>query len=70
MRVDAVVGDRRHPGVSELSVSTDVNLVGFELGALSYTTRAEAMVYRYRLLGHDSEWSTTHDTEVEYADLP
>ena len=67
--VQAVVSDRRYEGVSELSMSNDAELIGFEFGAMSFKTRPEAMIYRYRLLGYDEDWHITHDRRVEYQSL-
>ena len=37
---------------------------------MSFKTRPEAMVYRYRLKGYDADWKTTHSRRVEYRDVP
>ncbi|MDP6779494.1 MAG: ATP-binding protein [Candidatus Latescibacteria bacterium] len=36
---------------------------------MSFKTRPGAMVYRYRLSGHDADWKTTKDRRVEYHGL-
>ena len=68
--IHAVVSNRRYERVSELTVSTGVGLTAFEYGAMSFKTRPEAMIYRYRLKGLEQEWQTTHDRRVEYEELP
>ncbi|MDA0685108.1 MAG: triple tyrosine motif-containing protein, partial [Bacteroidetes bacterium] len=68
--VDAVVADRRYEGVSELSVPSGKGLVAFEFHGMSFKTRKEAIVFRYRLKGHDEGWENTLDRRVEYQDLP
>ena len=68
--IDAVSTDRRHEGVSELAVSSDEGPVAFEFHAMSFKTRPEAMVYRYRLKGYDADWKTTHSRRVEYRGVP
>jgi len=68
--LDAVVTDRRHENVSELRFPSTVGLTVFEFHAISFKTRPEQMVYRYRLNGYDQGWKTTHERRVEYPDLP
>lgn len=53
-----------------ISMSTQTPFVTVDLGAISYKTRPEAVVYRYRLVGLDSAWVTTHDPQVEFRALP
>jgi len=72
--IHTVVADRRYEGVSELAVPSNIDgladLLAFEYGAMSFRTRREAMVYRYRLEGYEDDWQTTHDRRVEYQGLP
>ena len=68
--IGAVVTDRRYEGVSELAVSSGVGLIAFEFHGISFKTRPEAMVYRYRLKDYEVDWQTTHARRVEYQDLP
>ena len=37
---------------------------------MSFKTRPDGMVYRYRLNGYDKDWRTTHAWRVEYQNLP
>ena len=68
--IDAVVADQRYEKTSEIAISSTVNLTAFEFRAISFKTRPEAMVYRYRLNGYDKDWKNTHAQRVEYQDLP
>ena len=68
--IDAVVADRRYEGAVEIEVPSFVKLTVFEFHAISFKTRPEAMVYRYRLKGYEEEWHNTHERRVEYQDLP
>ena len=68
--IDAVVADRRYEGVSELEIPSTVGVTVFVFRGISFKTRPEAMIYRYRLRGHDENWQTTHEHRVEYQDLP
>ena len=68
--IDAVIAASRYEGIDELAISTDINLVIFEFHAMSFKTRPEAMIYRYRLKGYDTDWQTTNDRHVEYQELP
>jgi signal transduction histidine kinase/streptogramin lyase len=68
--INAVVADRRYERASQVSIPSSVELTAFEFQGISLKTRPEAMVYRYRLRGHDPDWRTTHARRVEYQDLP
>jgi len=68
--VDAVVADRRYEKLSQLAIPSTVKLTAFEFHAISFKTRPEAMIYRYRLDGYDKDWQNTHDRRVEYQNLP
>ncbi|MBT7861861.1 MAG: response regulator, partial [Gemmatimonadetes bacterium] len=48
-----------------------LQIVAFEYAARNdFDTRPEAMVYRYRLTGHQDEWQTTNARRLEFQDLP
>ncbi len=68
--VDAVVADRRYEGVSEVRLPSTTEIVTLQFHGRSLRTRPEAMVYRYRLAGHDTTWRTTKEAFVEYVALP
>ena len=68
--IDAVLADRRYEGVSDIAIPSTVALMRFEFHGTSFHTRAETMVYRYRLQGFDEDWQTTRVRRVEYQDLP
>jgi len=68
--IDAVVADKRHKDVSEITITSNVGLVAFEFHGNSFKTRPEAMIYRYRLTGHDADWNNTNSRRVEYQELP
>ena len=68
--IDAVVADRRYAGAAELSVPSSIGLAAFEFHGMSFKTRPEAMVYRYRLKDYDEGWKNTREHHVEYQDLP
>ncbi|MDP6779099.1 MAG: two-component regulator propeller domain-containing protein, partial [Candidatus Latescibacteria bacterium] len=70
VRIDAVVADRRYTDLDALSVPSTSGLVTFEFSGSSYRTPHEAIVYRYKLDGHDQEWQTISEPQVEYQDLP
>ena len=70
MHITDVVADRRFGPIEKISLPTTRDLLSFEFNALSYKTRPEAMVYRFRLRGHDRDWRTTRTRKVEYLDLP
>ncbi|OGG46881.1 MAG: hypothetical protein A3F84_28385 [Candidatus Handelsmanbacteria bacterium RIFCSPLOWO2_12_FULL_64_10] len=68
--IDAVVADRRYEKVAELAIPSSVGLTVFEFHGISFKTRPEAMVYRYRLKGYDKDWRNTHARRAEYQNLP
>ena len=68
--IDAVVADRRYEKVSDLAIPSSIKMTAFEFHAMSFKTRPDGMVYRYRLKGYDKDWKTTHARRVEYSDLP
>jgi len=70
IHVDAVVADRRYEQPDSLSVPALGSLTVFEFHGVSLKTRPGAMVYRYRLVGHDDAWRNTRSERVEYDDLP
>ena len=60
--INAVVADRRYDTPdATISFSTSIKLVTFEFQAMSVKTRPEAVVYQYRLQGHDEDWRTIRD---------
>jgi hypothetical protein len=53
-----------------VTVPSSAGLVALEFHGRSFKTRPEAMVYRYRLSGYDTDWKNTKNQRVEYQDLP
>ncbi|MEW6756291.1 MAG: two-component regulator propeller domain-containing protein, partial [Candidatus Latescibacterota bacterium] len=70
LRLTDVLADQRYGAVPAVELAAPVNLLTFEFHAMSFRTRPEAMLYRYRLRLHDPEWHLTHLTRVEYRNLP
>jgi signal transduction histidine kinase/ligand-binding sensor domain-containing protein len=68
--IEAVIGDRRYDGASEVALPYGVGLITFEFFGRSFKTRPEGMVYRYRLQGYDGEWRTAYEGRAEYQYLP
>lgn len=54
----------------EVRLPSTQRTLGFEFDGASMKTRPEAMVYRYRLRGYDSEWRVAYGEAAEYLDLP
>ena len=67
--VGSVVADRRYTDLADVQIPASAGLLAFEFHSVSFTTRPEAMVYRYRLRGGDNDWEATHDRRVEYPNL-
>ncbi|MBI2505707.1 MAG: SpoIIE family protein phosphatase, partial [Candidatus Latescibacteria bacterium] len=68
--IDAVVAGRRYERTEKVEIPSTVDLTAFEFHGISFKTRPEAMVYRYRLKGYAEDWKNTHEQRVEYPDLP
>ena len=69
--IDALVAGERYGNPQDLTITSNTRLITFEFrGGMSFKTRPEGMVYRYRLNGHEVDWNTTHARRVEYADVP
>jgi len=68
--IDAVVADRRYEGTAELEIPSVIRLIAFEFHGMSFKTRPEQIVYRYRLKGYEEAWRNTRERRVEYQDLP
>ncbi|NKB65894.1 MAG: response regulator [Candidatus Latescibacteria bacterium] len=67
----AVAADQRYENPLDLAVPSSADLITFEFKADSdFSTRAQSMVFRYRLGGYDEEWRSTKQRRVEYQDLP
>ncbi|MBT3605438.1 MAG: GHKL domain-containing protein, partial [Candidatus Latescibacteria bacterium] len=68
--IQAIIADKRYEQTDSVTVLDSVTLIAFEFRGLSYKTRPEAMVYRYRLKDYDQAWYTTNKGRVEYEALP
>lgn len=69
VQVTQVVADRRYAPAEEIAIAAPRALVAFEFFGRSHKTRSDAMLYRYRLRGHDDHWRTTGQRRVEFRDL-
>lgn len=56
--IRAVVADRRYENLAQLSIPSSSGLTAFEFHGVNFKTRPGAMVYRYRLKGHEESWQT------------
>jgi len=70
IHITDVVTDVRHGPVASIGLASTQSLVAFEFRGISFRTRPESMLYRYRLVGHHDDWRTTYAGRVEYVDLP
>jgi len=64
------VADRRYEDVDEVSVPSTSGVIAIEYHGLSFKTREDGMLYRYRLTGYEPEWQTTRKRRLEYSGLP
>ena len=67
--VDAVIADRRHEARAVLELPATTQVVAFEFGGSSERTRTDALIYRYRLSGHDDAWKNTAERRVEFEEV-
>ena len=65
------MSERHYRNVDELRLSSWAEeAIVVEFQGRSFTTSPTAMVYLYRLQGHDEAWRTTKSTRAEYENLP
>ncbi len=67
VRIEALVADRRYESPSSAVIPHSIELIAFEVGGVSLKTRPGALVYRYRLSGHDDEWHSTRSRRIEFS---
>ena len=70
IRLLNATSDRAHGPVAALALPTTQDYLLIEFQGTSFTTRAERMVYYYRLRGHQDDWRPTRQRQVTYRDLP
>ena len=70
IRLANVVTDRAYGPVRQIDLSSSQQYLIFEFGSDHFQMRPNAMLYRYRLQPRETEWQTTRNNRVEYADLP
>ena len=68
--VEDVIGERRYGRLSSIDLQTSQSFLAFEFHGISFKTRPEAMLFRYRLQGWDDKWQVGNARRVEYQDLP
>jgi len=64
-----LITDHRHGPVNTVAMTTTQDFLTFEFTGISFKTRPDAMRYRYRLVGHDDDWSTAYSGRAEYQNL-
>ena len=65
-----IIADRPYEPRGSVSLSTSPGFVAFNFQGLSFKTRPEAMVYRFRLRGYDPDWRFTRERRAVYQELP
>lgn len=68
--IDVVISDRRHDTANTALIRSSVNHAIFEFCGMSFNTRPDGLLYRYRLAGRDNGWRRTRLRRVIYANLP
>ncbi|MBT4096595.1 MAG: hypothetical protein HOE86_03065, partial [Gemmatimonadetes bacterium] len=69
LHLSDVIADRGYGPVDHLSLPPEQRFLAFELSTDRLAHRSRAIVYRYRLTGHDPGWRQTRETRIEYRDL-
>ena len=67
--IDAVIADRRHEAAAGLHLPASTSIVSFEFHGDSERTRADGLLYRYRLQGHEEKWRSSRECRVELIDV-
>ena len=70
VRIVGVAADREYAATEAIELTTDQDRLQIEFQGASLGTRPEAMIYLYRLDGHEEDWHQGRDGEVSYKDLP
>ena len=68
--IRGITADRIYGPLESISLPSSQSLLAFSFRGISLKTRPGAMLYRYRLRGHQEEWQVTANEHVEYQDLP
>lgn len=70
VEIQSVIADREYSASSEIHLKTSQHAVAFRFQGRSFRTRPEGLVFCYRLKGFDQDWQVTHESTVEYRNLP
>ena len=65
-----IIADRHYGPVNQLNLSVSQQVLLFRFQGASLMTRANGMVYVYRLEGYDEGWQVAYEGLVEYPQLP
>ena len=69
VRLTNVVADRPYGTVERLDLPAGQGYLSFSFQADRLQTRAETIVYRYRLAGYEEDWQQTRTGQAQYHDL-
>ncbi|MFT5089523.1 MAG: two-component system sensor histidine kinase ChiS [Planctomycetota bacterium] len=67
--IAATTATRQFGATENVHINTTQPFLRFEFRAISFKTRPEAMLFRYRLRGFESDWQLTRERSVEYGQL-
>jgi signal transduction histidine kinase/ligand-binding sensor domain-containing protein/CheY-like chemotaxis protein/HPt (histidine-containing phosphotransfer) domain-containing protein len=68
--IAATTAGRQYGAAQKVHIDTDQPFLRFDFRAISYKTRPEAMLFRYRLRGRETAWQLTRERSVQYGHLP
>jgi len=69
VHIKQVIADQVYDADKSLTLPASQQSVVFEFFGERFVNRAEALVYRYRLLGQDGDWQHTRTRQVSYEGL-
>jgi len=67
--ISATTAARQFGAAKNVRINTTQPFLRFDFRAISFKTRPEAMLFRYRLRGFESTWRLTRERSVEYGQL-
>ncbi|HIK93743.1 MAG TPA: response regulator, partial [Planctomycetes bacterium] len=65
-----VSADKQYESIGDVRFGSSQPFLRFAFHGTSFKTRADAMLYRYRLRGFNDEWKLTKNTQATYGRLP
>jgi len=68
--ITGVKADEQYESVADVRIGSSQSSLDFAFHGISFSTRPEAIRYRYRLRGIDDKWQLTENPQASYGRLP